>query len=88
MKIKNLWANATTRDIVNERQTRSIVQLDTEMGRKTRHCKAVDGSKKPSGENSPKSGIRRVWTVDVGEATGKQKACASPQLGAQETSYA
>lgn len=32
MKIKNLWANTTTGDIVNEWQTKRIVQLNTEMG--------------------------------------------------------
>lgn len=85
MKSENLWANTTTRDTVTEQQTRSIVQLDTEKGWKTRHCTAVDGSKKPSGENKQS---QRVGTVGVGEDASKQKACASPQLGAQETSYA
>lgn len=83
MKIKNLQANTTTGDIVNE-QTRSIVQLNTEMGWKTRQCKAVGWEQEIQwGEHSPRAGNRRVGIVGVGEDAGKQKACDSPKLDAQ-----
>lgn len=84
MKIKNLWQTQPLEtQLLSSKQEHCPARHRNGLEDKTLHSRRWE--QETHGENKQS---QRVGTVGVGEDAGKQKACASPQLGAQETSYA